>query len=444
MSGANPHRTRICTIAKDLGWAVEKFSRACRPVLNFPTVSRHFCIDTSLESVTLNVEIMLMQKQEIYYVPEAPARADAGLTGTPERSFARHHGRSSILDAIRGVAVLQVVAFHYLTPLVHGRSAVAETFLGMTWTGVDLFFCLSGFLIGGIIVDQSNSPNFYRVFYARRALRILPLYLLLLAAYFLWSQSVAGVWAYATFTQNLWWAQQGSFGPLWTVATWSLAVEEQFYLVLPVLIRFCPRQRLTVVLIGLICLTPVVRFLTVALYGNRYSAYLLFPCRMDALFLGVLAAWTIRQPVIIDKIQQLRAVQVILLLTLWGGFAGLLMQKYSIMSPFMQQFGYTWVGLTYAVTLFVIMLNPECDAISAKYLSLLSNIGLGAYSIYLFHLPLLAILSFLHHGSAVVLGATVLLIPLAMTAWCGVEKPLITLGRMRFRYQTRLADRSTN
>jgi len=341
-----------------------------------------------------------------------------------------------MLDGVRGVAILQVLVWHYFAPLLDESGFRGASLLGMTWTGVDLFFCLSGFLIGGIVIDQRKSSNFYQVFYARRALRILPLYLLLVLGDVLLTRSLDGGWAYATFTQNFWWAAQGHWGPTGTVVTWSLAVEEQFYLILPILIRLCPPRRLTLVLAGLICAAPALRGLAVATYGNRFCAYLLFPCRMDALLIGVVAAWVIRQPGLVRKLQSLRSAQTVLLLVLWCGFGSLLLGRYSMFSRVMQSVGYSWIALTYGATLLCIVLRTEYTETSTKWLPLFPSAGLGAYSIYLFHLPMLVILDHFYQSKLPTrLGAVALVFVLATVSWRFIEMPLIEFGRRRFRYQ---------
>jgi peptidoglycan/LPS O-acetylase OafA/YrhL len=124
--------------------------------------------------------------------------------------------RSPILDAVRGLAILQVLTWHYLVPSLnhHGSalSLLVSASLNLAWTGVDLFFVLSGFLIGGILMDNRDAPNMFAVFYARRILRIVPLYLLIIAVF----QVFGGpdfLWPYLTFTQNMVWAADGHWGP---------------------------------------------------------------------------------------------------------------------------------------------------------------------------------------------------------------------------------------
>lgn len=156
------------------------------------------------------------------------------------------------LDGIRGVAILMVFILHY------GGGAQSRfwpihligAFIKVGWTGVPLFFVLSGFLITGILWDSFDKPQWWKTFYIRRSLRIFPLYYLsilivILSAIFFGDvhEALHNVWIYALYSQNFPFAAQriqhlGSSVGL--IAFWSLAVEEQFYLCWPFLLR-CTR-----------------------------------------------------------------------------------------------------------------------------------------------------------------------------------------------------------
>jgi peptidoglycan/LPS O-acetylase OafA/YrhL len=153
----------------------------------------------------------------------------------------------------------------------HSRFATFVIACGqLSWSGVDLFFVLSGFLIGGILLDARSSPRYFQTFYLRRAYRILPLYFLViglsLLPHLLAQFSVARAahttplplpWlSYATFTQNFWMAYLGVFGPSGMGITWSLAIEEQFYLSIPLLIRNVRPRNLMIVLLMVIPARP--------------------------------------------------------------------------------------------------------------------------------------------------------------------------------------------
>jgi peptidoglycan/LPS O-acetylase OafA/YrhL len=152
------------------------------------------------------------------------------------------------LDGIRGLAVLLVVFYH--TGGGAKSSHLALRTIGTVnkygWSGVTLFFVLSGFLITGILWDTREDPHHLKNFYARRSLRIFPLYYFALALVFLGSipygafhECLSRIWVYVLYLQNV-----DAFGlhphalpsTLITVHFWSLAVEEQFYLLWPALL----------------------------------------------------------------------------------------------------------------------------------------------------------------------------------------------------------------
>lgn len=163
------------------------------------------------------------------------------------------------LDGIRGIAVLLVVLFHF------GYAAFG-------WVGVQIFFTLSGFLITSILLEDKVQPfpAFIGRFYWRRALRIFPLYFLFLAVAGV-SYAVLGLpssfgqdWPYlATYTANLARARETDLGKSF-VHLWSLAVEEQFYLLWPLAVYFFTRHRFKAVVVAILLASPIVRW---ALYG---------------------------------------------------------------------------------------------------------------------------------------------------------------------------------
>ena len=170
------------------------------------------------------------------------------------------------LQGLRGIAVLLVVMYHNL-PLLKGTWIYKPLLWG--WSGVNLFFVLSGFLITSILIEARDRPHYFRDFYARRALRIWPMYVLLLVAcYAVPDWFLGGSWrdqtrwqtllAYALFVQNLRHTPlPGTLGP-----TWSLAIEEQYYVVWAPIVRFLRGNRawmLPVILCALIVAAPVVR-----------------------------------------------------------------------------------------------------------------------------------------------------------------------------------------
>jgi peptidoglycan/LPS O-acetylase OafA/YrhL len=200
------------------------------------------------------------------------------------------------LDVLRGVAILMVVLFHGLywsaattsIPLVN--FFIKATVVG--WLGVNLFFVLSGFLITGILLDTKGSPSYYRQFYLRRVLRILPAYLAVIVAldlirYLQGPQTVAALFFVANYMSIL--RIPGGYGPFW-----SLSVEEQFYLLWPAVVSRVSVRVLTFLCLTLCVIEPLLRWLDASghlpLGDVRTATYLI----ADNLALGALAAIFVR------------------------------------------------------------------------------------------------------------------------------------------------------
>src|ERR1022692_524469 len=203
--------------------------------------------------------------------------------------------RNPQLDAVRGLAVLLVLLHNTdVYPSLHLR-----LISGNGWMGVDLFFVLSGLLITGILLDTKQSEGYFKNFYARRCLRIWPLYYSLLLFMFVIVPFLRPSEAHTVFEarSSPWWSfplfLQNFLVPIPTSATgllgvtWSLAVEEQFYLVWPLVVRFCSEAQLRKIAITVICLSPVLRFYLSRHQVNIYSNTF---CRLDGLMAGALLA----------------------------------------------------------------------------------------------------------------------------------------------------------
>jgi peptidoglycan/LPS O-acetylase OafA/YrhL len=331
------------------------------------------------------------------------------------------HGRSAALDAVRGLAITLVVAYHWLG-------------LPLGWTGVDLFFVLSGYLIGGILLDHRDAPAYYATFYGRRAARILPLYALYLAIVLPLFGSTIPLWHYALFTQNIAWSRGGPLGV--TSITWSLALEEQFYLLLPALVRAVPPAGLARLSVGCILAAPVCRILLVPLFGSPMAAHFLLPAKMDALFWGVLIACLRRRPAPPrHRVARIAAVGAL-------SAAGLI--ALAACSP--HDFGDQVLSWSAACSLTDLACASllGCVLLSgwrADRLRALSVIGVGAYAIYLFHEPVRVVVQglFFLHGLPLLPAlapAAALTALLAAVSWTRLESKLIAWARARWRYDT--------
>src|SRR3954471_12053673 len=234
--------------------------------------------------------------------------------GSPAGEWtASYSGHLPALDGLRGIAILAVLIYHYAFELQHGHGlggAIYEL-LHQGRHGVDLFFVLSGFLITGILLDSRDSPRYFSTFYARRTLRIFPLYygvlfvvlvlLPLLAAPAPGAQKVMHdqpwLWCYGanvlmTLTGNraLFNAEHFNLGHFW-----SLAVEEQFYLVWPLLVLLLSRRALIGICVACLPISLALRLYFIA-RGNSAGADFFTASRMDALAVGALVATLARQP----------------------------------------------------------------------------------------------------------------------------------------------------
>lgn len=212
------------------------------------------------------------------------------------------------LDGVRGLAILMVLGTHYRILLTlpsageFGRRVASVLVHG--GYGVDLFFVLSGFLITGILLDSVASRSYFRTFYMRRILRIFPLYFGYLFLVFVilrtalratygedrWAS--VNVWWYVTYLSN-WQPNRGAEEYLLT-HLWSLAVEEQFYLVWPLVVFFASGA-----VLGWVCAATVAGALALRLAMPSWGYDLedlhrLTPARMDTLALGALLALALR------------------------------------------------------------------------------------------------------------------------------------------------------
>ncbi|HZL35167.1 MAG TPA: acyltransferase [Tepidisphaeraceae bacterium] len=331
--------------------------------------------------------------------PADPMGTTASVDGTPAS------GRPywPALDGLRGTAILAVLVCHHsaLIPNTHGLADLLDN----GWAGVDLFFVLSGFLITGILFDAKGTPHYFRNFYARRSLRIFPLYygflaallLLLLLVRFLPGNLGGGLdrlWAPQpwlwTYTANFWIGAQKQ----WTTSTesiiplWSLSVEEQFYLIWPLVVFSFSRRKLIGICIGVMIGALLLRLMLTAHGIDWFALYTWTPTRADSLAAGGLLALLIRRP---GGTRNLREI-----FNCAGAMAGLLLLVNCrgfdpLGHPWLRQIIYSLLAIFFAALLYWSIDPASLLGIPRRIYEcpVLRIIGRYSYGIYIFHLPLM-------------------------------------------------------
>lgn len=355
------------------------------------------------------------------------------------------------LDGIRAVAILAVIFWHYFECVPKAETAtvglqsVLSFLASQCWSGVDLFFVLSGFLIGGIILDNCGQPGFLRVFWIRRACRILPALLLLLGCGWLANlaldpQRFAWLfrnplpwWSYLTFSQNIVMALRGGFGPSVFSITWSLGVEEQFYLMAPLLFLLFGIPR---------CLKAIPALVTVAFLlrtnSPGFHAFVTVFFRMDALLAGLTLAAISRNEPVWATLHRYRT-------TVLGGLVMMLLVTVSLTARSgFGSFLFAWFALLYTVLLTVVLLYRGDRRVALFRSPYLCFFGEIAYGLYLFHQGVSGLL----HGwlckaapsvatgaaTQVTLLSFLATIALASLSYHLFEKHILRLGR-RLQYR---------
>ena len=308
------------------------------------------------------------------------------------------------LDGVRGLAVLAVMLLHFtLFVPVGGTERFVSGWLATGWIGVDLFFVLSGFLITGILMDTRDDPHHFRNFYARRTLRIFPLYYAYLALLFIVLPGLHAGYAmeHAVDDRRFWlWTYLGNVlmargwegMPSHTTHLWSLAVEEQFYLVWPLLV-FAVRRRWLTALCVATFIGAILTRAYLATQGAAAAAYVLTPARMDTLAAGSLVAVVLRQ-------RGPDAVRLLGTSMLWSGMflvgVGTVWSFTHGTTQFLapldfgtEEFAYPGIALVFAALVAHIVTSAPTATIPKLFTNrTLRTLGKYSYGLYLIHVPI--------------------------------------------------------
>ena len=310
-------------------------------------------------------------------------------------------GHIPALDGVRGIAVLLVVLFH--TTHLSDASASGKAvwwLMASGWTGVDLFFVLSGFLITGILLDAKGQRNYFRNFYVRRSLRIFPLYYAALAVSFLLLPPLTAtlaldqrittqgaVW-YLLYLSNFYQLTVATTHPILGVV-WSLAIEEQFYLAWPTLVHASPRKAIVRLCLTVAGIALILRLALTALGLNGEATYVVTFCRMDSLAIGALLAAMLRTDVATTRRWLRRALAFALpVIALM-----IALPHDALYARVRDTIGYTALAIAFAGVIFLaVAADPRNVVRRVCSTRALRVLGKYSYAIYLIHSPLDAIL----------------------------------------------------
>lgn len=311
------------------------------------------------------------------------------------------------LDSLRGIAALLVIAFHTLKRSDYfTKNAILHFVTGLSsvgWIGVDIFFTLSGFLITNILLQTRDHPHYFKNFYARRALRILPVYFLLIAVVVFFipdlekdfiAQMPKVLLTMLVFQQN--WATLFFDFPIssYLVITWSLAIEEQFYLIWPLIVRHFSRKTLLIGGAAYVALTILVRAVGVTFFEDAggtgiYSIfYFISFTRFEQLLIGAMLAVWLSYENMAEKIKKYSLP--VFFVTL-AAFAVLALASPLSSSPLfgyppMTIIGYTLISLFTAALIAAFVAYPETSLLRRLFQNrALYFWGAYSYSTYLFH-----------------------------------------------------------
>jgi peptidoglycan/LPS O-acetylase OafA/YrhL len=369
------------------------------------------------------------------------------------------------LDGLRGLAVLAVVGTHYfawipMPAAPQGHAGIDLFFIlfrfviglfRFGWLGVDLFFILSGFLITSILMDLRGKEHYFRVFYARRALRIFPPYYLGILVYILvsFARGQPGTWGlwsqYVFYYTSLFVGQPPQLlaapNALPKVVIpgllilWSLSVEEIYYTIWAPVVRYTTHRWLSAILVGMIVAAPLLRWW---LHTTEYPEVYTFYCRMDGLAYGSAVALLLRDRKLnpsrwlhTDRFFDWLGIVVVPLSVLfWVSTSG------DQRSRFVCTLGLVLADLSLALIAHALIrrANGQQWWVRVTRANWLRSVGMVSYSLYLFHAPLhlvaAALVSHLQASENIRMGLVlvvglILSFAVAYGLWYGLESRIL-------------------
>ncbi|NMH67028.1 acyltransferase family protein [Shewanella salipaludis] len=319
-----------------------------------------------------------------------------------------HNNRLYGLDTLRAVAIIIVLIYHY--KVVVSSENIFGFMSQLGWTGVDLFFVLSGYLIGNQVLSAIAKGQEFslKLFYIRRFLRTLPNYYFVLALYFIFPVALSGtatasLWSFLTFTQNLGMRAGETF-----THSWSLCIEEQFYLIFPIVTLFTTYIKRSITLgwfaiIGAMLLAIFLRGFNwfehgeAAISAQSFMEHIYYTSftRFDELLPGVAIALLKNfHPTTYAAI--LRRGNLLLVVGLVSvGMIFYVFQNYAYIEGYgrtfhVVTFGYSFLAISFAI-LVLAALSPNSVLYHIRIPGA-ASLALWSYAIYLIHKPLFQIL----------------------------------------------------
>jgi peptidoglycan/LPS O-acetylase OafA/YrhL len=339
------------------------------------------------------------------------------------------------LDGLRAIAIISVMLFH-------------QHVLGFNlgWAGVQLFFVLSGFLITGILLETKDNPRYFRNFYFRRFIRIFPVYYLGLAAVVVIARlsgwGIEDVWYYILYIQNHHLALNS-----WRVGfpamfdhTWSLAIEEQFYILWPLIVYMLDVRKLKIATVLLFIFAILSRVVLFFATHNPFLQYMLLPTQVDTLAAGAFLAIIVREGdawrrwSVWNGVAMLVSGVCILVLVMYTGYdAYWYPVEWANSKP-----NLILISLMAVFFASLIFSSIFSNSVSKSVLELpwLIHIGKISYGLYLFHYPIFVLFNLmpletingepgtLYHLVEIVLTFSLTYL-LALASWKWFESPLL-------------------
>jgi peptidoglycan/LPS O-acetylase OafA/YrhL len=353
-----------------------------------------------------------------------------------ELDGARRHYRA--LDGLRAVAALSVIYYHSAMNDIH------LPFSQLGWVGVDLFFVLSGFLITSVLLKTRETSNYFRVFYARRALRIFPIYYAAVAAVFCAPLLLPYYPAYGWTTQIWYWINASNFptamyvhGVTDLTHFWTLAIEEQFYLLWPLLVYKLRNRTLMYVCVAALPVEYALRLLPVVMHMNAITdnqfSYRLTPLHSEGLFAGAAVAILLSEGAIGP--QSLRLIKQV---AVSAGILALLFVRWNSAPQWISASRFSLLAVACAALVAMLVVESRAALLSRILTSgALRRVGRMSFSIYVIHLPIMNYMKlhvFSYPATRIALFGHLVAylcvtVACACVLWWAVEEPALAMKR---------------